>query len=196
MVQVGSTPITKSTFEPLAGRGGFAPSAQTARRPRRRPSRSCPTRPPTRPASRICRRRRRSPRRAPGPTPAQLKSQCEQQYTALKQQVLGFLISANWVIGEASDQGISVIRQGSRKEVQANSKKQQFPKEADFQKFLDEHGTDGLRPAAAREAEPALAEDPAEDRQEKARRRHPAQIEKYYNENKRVSGSPKRAISS
>jgi foldase protein PrsA len=71
----------------------------------------------------------------PKPTAAALKTQCEQQYTTLKQQVLGFLISSNWVIGEASDQGVKV----SDKEVtkQFNQiRKQQFPKEADFKKFL------------------------------------------------------------
>lgn len=69
------------------------------------------------------------------PTPAALKTQCAQQYTTLKQQVLGFLISSEWVIGEASDQGVKV----SDKEVtkQFNQiRTQQFPKEADFKKFL------------------------------------------------------------
>ncbi len=36
------------------------------------------------------------------PTTAQLKTECETQYKALQQEVLGFLISSQWVIGEAS----------------------------------------------------------------------------------------------
>jgi foldase protein PrsA len=75
----------------------------------------------------------------PTPTEATFKSQCEQQYTALKQEVLGFLISADWVLGEADEQGVKV----SDKEVQKQFntiKKQQFPKEADFQKFLANTG--------------------------------------------------------
>ena len=35
------------------------------------------------------------------PTKSELKSQCSQQYKSLQQEVLGFLISSNWVIGEA-----------------------------------------------------------------------------------------------
>jgi foldase protein PrsA len=75
----------------------------------------------------------------PKPTAATYKAQCEQQYTALKQQVLGFLISANWVLGEAEAQGVKV----SDKEVQKQFnqiKSQQFPKEADFKKFLASSG--------------------------------------------------------
>jgi foldase protein PrsA len=71
----------------------------------------------------------------PKPTAATLKTQCEQQYTALKQQVLGFLISANWVIGEASEQGVKISDNEVKKQFN-QIKTQQFPKEADFQKFL------------------------------------------------------------
>jgi parvulin-like peptidyl-prolyl isomerase len=71
----------------------------------------------------------------PKPTQATLKTQCEQQYTALKQQVLGYLISADWVIGEASDQGVKVSDAEVKKQFN-QIKSQQFPKEADFQKFL------------------------------------------------------------
>lgn len=73
------------------------------------------------------------------PTPATLKTQCEQQYTALKQQVLGFLISSNWVLGEASDQGVKVSDTEVKKQFN-QIKTQQFPKEADFQKFLANSG--------------------------------------------------------
>ena len=73
------------------------------------------------------------------PTAAALKTQCEQQYTSLKQQVLGYLISANWVLGEAEHLGVSV----SDKEVEKQFnqiKAQQFPKEEDFKKFLTNTG--------------------------------------------------------
>jgi foldase protein PrsA len=75
----------------------------------------------------------------PKPTAATLKTQCEQQYTALKQQVLGYLISADWVIGEASDQGVKVTDKEVKKQF-SQIKSQQFPKEADFQKFLTSTG--------------------------------------------------------
>jgi hypothetical protein len=53
--------------------------------------------------------------------------------------VLGFLISSEWVLGEAKDLGVNV----TDKEVAARLnqlKKQQFPKEAEFQKFLASTG--------------------------------------------------------
>jgi foldase protein PrsA len=75
----------------------------------------------------------------PKPTAAALKTQCEQQYAALKQQVLGYLISADWVIGEASDQGVKVTDNEVKKQFN-QIKSQQFPKEADFQKFLTSTG--------------------------------------------------------
>jgi foldase protein PrsA len=73
------------------------------------------------------------------PTAATLKSQCEQQYTALKQQVLAYLISANWVIGEAAERGVKVSDAEVKKAFN-KIKAQQFPKEADFQKFLASTG--------------------------------------------------------
>jgi foldase protein PrsA len=73
------------------------------------------------------------------PTPAALKQQCEQQYKSLQQEVLGFLISSSWVLGEAKSLGVKV----SDKEVEAQFlkiKHQQFPKAAEFEKFLATSG--------------------------------------------------------
>jgi foldase protein PrsA len=75
----------------------------------------------------------------PKPTAAQLKSECEQQYTSLKQTTLGFLISANWLIGEANEQGVKVSDAEVTKAFN-KIKGQQFPSEAQFQKFLGSTG--------------------------------------------------------
>lgn len=73
------------------------------------------------------------------PTAAELKTQCEQQYTSLKQSVLGYLISANWVLSEAAERGVKVS--DAEVEKQFNQiKSQQFPTEAAFQKFLASTG--------------------------------------------------------
>jgi foldase protein PrsA len=53
--------------------------------------------------------------------------------------VLGYLISADWVIGEASEQGVKVTDAEVKKQFN-QIKSQQFPKEADFQKFLTNTG--------------------------------------------------------
>jgi foldase protein PrsA len=79
------------------------------------------------------------PKGQKAPTAAQLKAQCKQEYDGLRDQVMQFLISSQWIQGEAKDQDISV----SEKDVQkrfAQTKKQSFPKEADFQKFLKQSG--------------------------------------------------------
>jgi parvulin-like peptidyl-prolyl isomerase len=73
------------------------------------------------------------------PTEATLKTECEQQYTSLKQEVLGFLISADWVLGEAEEQGVKVSDAEVTKHFDT-VKSQQFPKEANFQKFLQSTG--------------------------------------------------------
>jgi foldase protein PrsA len=79
------------------------------------------------------------PKGAKKPTTAQLKTQCQQQYNALKQQVMQFLVSAEWIQQEAKKQHVSV----SDKEVQkqfADQKKQSFQKESDYKKFLANSG--------------------------------------------------------
>jgi foldase protein PrsA len=75
----------------------------------------------------------------PNPTPAQFKTQCQQEYASLRDQVMSFLISADWIQGEAKDRKVTV----TDKEVQTafdKTKKQSFPKEADYQKFLKSSG--------------------------------------------------------
>src|SRR3954465_10866350 len=75
----------------------------------------------------------------PKPTAAQFKAQCKQEYEGLRDQVLQFLISAQWIKGEASDQGVKVSDAEVNKQFQ-QTKKQSFPKEADYQKFLKSSG--------------------------------------------------------
>jgi foldase protein PrsA len=73
------------------------------------------------------------------PTQAQLKSQCEQRYKSLQQEVLGFLISSEWVIGEAKSLGVKVSDKEVKKQFE-KIKTQQFPKAAEFEKFLKTSG--------------------------------------------------------
>jgi foldase protein PrsA len=73
------------------------------------------------------------------PTETALKSQCEQQYKSLQQEVLGFLISSNWVIGEAKSLGVKLSDKEVKKQFE-KIKTQQFPKAAEFEKFLKTSG--------------------------------------------------------
>jgi len=75
----------------------------------------------------------------PKPTTAQFKQQCQTEYNGLRDQVLQFLISAQWIVGEAKDQGLKVTDAEVNTQFET-TKKQSFPKEADFQKFLSPPG--------------------------------------------------------
>jgi foldase protein PrsA len=69
----------------------------------------------------------------------QLKSQCKQEYETLRDQTMNFLIQADWVTGEAKAQKITVTDSEVQKQF-AQTKKQAFPKQSDFQKFLQQSG--------------------------------------------------------
>src|SRR4051812_41204345 len=75
----------------------------------------------------------------PKPTAAQFKAQCKQEYEGLRDQVLQFLISAQWIQGEASDQSVKVTDAEVKKQFE-QTKKQSFPKEKDYTKFLKDSG--------------------------------------------------------
>jgi foldase protein PrsA len=75
----------------------------------------------------------------PKPTAAQFKAQCKQEYEGLRDQVLQFLISAQWIQGEANSQGVKVSDAEVNKQF-AQTKKQSFPKEKDYKNFLKSSG--------------------------------------------------------
>jgi foldase protein PrsA len=73
------------------------------------------------------------------PTTAQLKTQCETQYKTLKTEVLGFLVSLEWVLGEAKSLGVNVTDAEVKKDF-VKIRTQQFPSTAEFEKFLATSG--------------------------------------------------------
>jgi parvulin-like peptidyl-prolyl isomerase len=73
------------------------------------------------------------------PSQKELKTQCETQYKSLQQEVLGFLISSSWVLGEANSLGVKVSDKEAKKQFE-KIKSQQFPKPNEFQKFLSTSG--------------------------------------------------------
>jgi foldase protein PrsA len=75
----------------------------------------------------------------PQQTPAQFKSQCQQEYNSLRDQVMQFLINSDWIAGEAGDQGVKVSNAEVDKQFAA-TKKQSFPKASDFDTFLKTSG--------------------------------------------------------
>ncbi len=73
------------------------------------------------------------------PTTAQLKTQCSQQYSALKQQVMQFLVSSEWIQQEADAQNVKVSQAQVQKQFN-DQKKQSFQKDSDYKNFLKTSG--------------------------------------------------------
>src|SRR4051812_16434502 len=73
------------------------------------------------------------------PSDAQLKKQCKQQYNQLKGEVMQFLIQAQWVTQEAASQGIKVSDAEVKRSF-ADQKKQAFPNDKAYQRFLKTSG--------------------------------------------------------
>lgn len=75
----------------------------------------------------------------PTPTAAQYKTQCQTEYQTLRDQALQFLISSDWISGEAADRNVKVTDAEVTKAFNT-TKKTSFPKDADYQKFLVSSG--------------------------------------------------------
>jgi foldase protein PrsA len=190
VVQVNGQAISKETFNHWLG---VAASASAAALPGQKAPKPVVPDPPSY-TNCVAHLKEIEPKPAKGQQPkteAQLKTQCEQQYKALQQQVLGFLISADWVIGQAEEQGVKV----SDKEVEAQFnklKKQQFPKEAEFQKFLASTGqtdSDLLLRVKLSMLSTKIQEKVTKDAKKAV---NEATVAKYYNEHKSLYGQPEK----
>ena len=73
------------------------------------------------------------------PTDDDLKKQCEQEFDSLKQQVMQFLISAEWIQQEADARDIEVSDEEVQKQFE-DQKNQSFPNEKQYQQFLKTSG--------------------------------------------------------
>lgn len=137
VVQVAGKPIKKTTFKHWMGVAAAATSATAEGAP------TTPVIPePPNYTACIAHLEQTQPKPSKGSPPtskAALKSQCEQQYKSLQQEVLGFLISSDWVLGEASSLGVNVSDKEVKKRF-TQIKEQQFPKPAEFEKFLASSG--------------------------------------------------------
>jgi len=190
VVEVGNTPVTKEAFghwlKIIAATSAGAATSESTQK----------VVVPDPPAYRACIAHLRSTqpkptKGQPKQTDAQLKTQCEQQYTALKQQVLSFLISSNWVIGEANDRKLSVSNKAVQKEF-IKLKKAQFPKESEFKKFLastDQTTSDLLLRVKLNMLSKKIQEKVTKEAKKKVSK---AEAQKYYNEHKSSYGQPER----
>jgi foldase protein PrsA len=141
VVRVGNTTIKNKTFNHWMTVAAISSQGQQAQTTGATPPKVSIPVPPDFKAC-IANKAKTAPKPAKGqpePTTAQYKTQCKQEYEGLRDQVLQFLISAQWISNEASDQKVNVSDKEVQKQFQT-TKKQSFPKEADFKKFLSTSG--------------------------------------------------------
>ena len=190
VVSVGGTPITKSQF---AHWMAIAAAGTAASEPGKTASKPPVPEPPDFTAC-IAHLEAAAATTSKGkskPNPALYKSQCEQQYTAFKQEVLNFLISSQWVTSEASEQGVSVSDAEVKKQFDT-LKSQQFPKESAYHEFLAHTGeteADLLMRVKLQLLARKIQEKVAKGSKKKPSK---AEIQKYYNEHKSQFGKPER----
>lgn len=188
VVAVNGTGITKEQFKhwmaiAAAGSASSEPGKKAARPPVPEPPdfTAC-----------IAHLQATAPKTPAGKTPpstAQYKSQCEQQYTAYKQEVLNFLISSQWVLAEAAEQGVNVTPAEVKKKFNT-LKSEQFPKEPAFKEFLERTGE--TEQDLLMRVKLQLLATKIQEKVSKSGKKKPskAEIEKYYNEHKAQYGKP------
>ncbi len=122
------------------------------------------------------------------PSASELKSTCEAQYKSIKTEVMKFLTSAEWVIGEAKKLGIKLTDEEVHNEF-LKIKDTQFPSTATFEKFLKSSGQTvsdlllrvKINMLSQKIEKKVIAESKDVSQEE---------IQKYYEQNKSQFGSP------
>src|SRR5215213_9260722 len=141
----------------------------------------------------VANKRKTTPKPAKGQpkvTDSQLKTQCKQEYEQLRNQVLQLLISFKWIQGEAEAIDVKVTDAEVKKSF-AEQKKQSFPKEADYQKFLKDSGQSEADILLQVKAD--LLASKIRDKVVKGKDKvSDAQIQDFYNKNKARFAQPER----
>src|SRR5215211_2499643 len=141
----------------------------------------------------IAQKRKTTPKPAKGQpkvTEGQLKTQCKQEYEALRDQVLQLLISFEWIEGEAKEMDIKVTDAEVKKSFD-KQKKEAFPKAADFEKFLKDSGQteeDILKRVRLDTLSNKIREKVTKGKDKVT----DAQVTEYYNKNKQRFAQPER----
>jgi foldase protein PrsA len=189
VVQVGGSPITKATYAHWLS---VAAASSSATAPGQTAPKPVVPDPPNYTAC-IAHLEATAPKPAKGqskPTKSQLKTQCEQQYKSLQQEVLGFLISSAWVLGEAESKGVKASDAEVKKQFE-QIKNQQFPKAEEFKKFLASSGqsvSDLLLRVKLNLLSSKIQQKVSKEKGTVTQ----AQISKYYNEHKSQFGTPEK----
>ena len=136
------------------------------------------------------RRQTRPVRGQPAPTDVTLRAQCRQVNDQLIQQTMGTLIQNVWIEKEAKAQGVSITDAEVQRQL-ALTKRQSFPSEAAYQRFLTQSG---MTPADVLERirVQALAAKLTRKIQNSAAPVTDAQIQSYYERNRAQFAVPER----
>ncbi len=143
VVRVGDTTIKKDAYDHWLSVAALSQASQldpTAAQTGKKPKVSIPV-PPDFKAC-IAEKAKTAPKPAKGqpkPTDASFKATCKTEYEGLRDQVLQFLISSQWIQGEAGDRDVKVTDAEVKKQF-GTTKKQSFPKDADYKNFLASSG--------------------------------------------------------
>jgi foldase protein PrsA len=185
VVSVAGTPIAKTTFNHWMGVAAKSSALGVGEKP-------VIPEPPAYTAC-IAHLKATSPKPAKGqkaPTEAQLKTECETQFKSLKTEVLGFLISSQWVLSEANSLGVKISDAEVKKEF-TKIKTTQFPKAAEFEKFLASSGQ-SVSDLLLRVKLNLLSSRIQKHVVKSESNATEAQISKYYDENKSRYGTPEK----
>jgi foldase protein PrsA len=135
-------------------------------------------------------------KKAPAPsgqakqTDAALKKQCKTEYETIKTQVMQFLIQAEWVTQEAEKRNVDVKPAQLQKTLE-DQKKQAFPTDKAYKNYLESSGMtedDILFRVKLNELQTKLTQDVTED----AKKVSDADVEEYYEKNKKRFAQPER----
>jgi foldase protein PrsA len=124
------------------------------------------------------------------PTDEALKKQCKTEFDGLKQEVMQFLIQAEWVEQEAADQDIKITDKEIQRALE-DQKKQAFPNDKQYEEFLASSGMteeDVLFRVKLSQLQQKLTEKVTGD----AKKVSDADIEAYYEKNKKRFAQPER----
>jgi foldase protein PrsA len=127
------------------------------------------------------------------PTSSALKSQCETQYKTLLNEVMGYLIASDWVLQEGKAMGIKLSDKEVHKRFE-DIKNEQFPKAAEFEKFLKTSGQT-VSDLLLRVKLNLMGEKVQSHVVKEHKNVTEAEVKKFYEENKSRFGTPeKRAV--
>ncbi len=185
VVQVNGTGITKTAFAHWMGVAAASSATGTTEKP------AVPEPPNyTTCIAHLAKTAAKPEKGQKAPTTAQLKTECETQYKSLQSEVLGFLISSQWVIGEAASLGVKLSDAEVKKEF-AKIKSTQFPKASEFEKFLASSGQ-SVSDLLLRVKLNLLSQKIQKKIVKEKSTVTEAQVAKYYGENKSKYGTPEK----